>query len=66
MYGKGLWISYKRKIEISSVSRNRLSRDYIVPISNDKIKKKSWKENEPWQRVCDKFLGEINNSVQLQ
>ena len=32
----------------------------IVPFIADEIKKKLWEDNEPWQRACANFLGEIN------
>ena len=36
--------------------------EIIVPFTADEIKKKLWEDNEPWQRACANFLGEINNN----
>ena len=38
--------------------------EIIMPFTNDKIDK-LWEENEPWQRACSKYLGEINNNYPL-
>ena len=35
--------------------------EMIVPFTADEIKK-LWEDNEPWQRACAIFLGEINNN----
>ena len=35
--------------------------EIIVPFTADEIKK-LWEDNEPWQRACANFLGEINNN----
>ena len=32
-----------------------------MPFTTDEIKK-LWEDNEPWQRVCGNFLGEINSN----
>ena len=36
--------------------------EIIVPFTTDEIKKKLWDENEPWQRACAFFFGEINSN----
>ena len=35
--------------------------EIIVPFTTDEIKK-LWEDNEPWQRACANFLGEINSN----
>ena len=35
--------------------------EIIVPSTTDEIKK-LWEDNEPWQRACANFGGEINNN----
>ena len=35
--------------------------EIIIPFTIDEIKQ-LWEDNESWQRVCDKFLGEINSN----